>query len=276
MTDRPTSLENPPKQWDLFGERGVERSDIAPKNVEADPKTLDDQELIEQVPKAKLSNIHSLCTQIAERDLGDAVVPGLVALWNRFKGFGITSSLPEQRLALQTLGAIGTRAAQTEISKILVDPGLPDSLLPVALQAATTVALNLPQRQIIPWLEHEAPMVRALAFTLIQAANPPLKILETGLTDPDPSVRRAALVTAGNLGHQVAKADLLTEFRRNPTSQIIRALLAIADEEVIVITGGFALENQIHQALIVEELSALDDPKAAKIAKRIKKQMQQR
>jgi len=265
-----------PEQWDLFGERGTGRSDIAPKNVEGDPKTLDDQELIEQVPKAKLSNIHSLCTQIAERDLGDAAVPGLVALWNRFKGFGIISPLPEQRLALQTLGEIGTPDAQNEIRKILVDPGLPDSLLPVALQAATTVALNLPQRQIILWLEHEAPTVRALAFTLVQAANPPLNILETGLTDPDLSVRRAALVTTGNLGHHVARADLLAEFRRNPTSQIIRALLAIADEEIIVITGRFALENQAHQALIVEELSELDDPKAAKIAKRIKKQMQLR
>ena len=67
-----------------------------------DPKDL--QKLIEQYPR-----------QIApsERDLGDEAVPGLVALWNRFKGFGIISPLPEQRLALQTLGEIGTLAAQT-------------------------------------------------------------------------------------------------------------------------------------------------------------------
>jgi hypothetical protein len=276
MTGRPTSLENPPKQWDLFGERGVERSDIAAKNVEVDPITLEDQDLIEQVAKAKLSNVHALCTQIIERNLGDTAVPALVALWSRFQGFGIITPLPEQQLALQTLGAIGNHAAQAAISKILVAPDLPDNLLPLALQTATTVALRLPQRQVIPWLGHEAPIVRALAFTLIQAANPPLNILETGLTDPDPSVRRAALVTVGNLGHHVAKSGLLAEFGKNPTSQIVRALLAIADEEIIVIIGRYALENQAHQALIADELSTLDDPKATKNALRIKTQMQQR
>ena len=63
-------------------------STIAPSSAEVDPKDLDDQKLIEQIPKANLSNIHTLCTQIVERDLGDEAVPGLVALWNRFKGFG--------------------------------------------------------------------------------------------------------------------------------------------------------------------------------------------
>lgn len=116
-------------------------------------------------------------------------------------------------------------------------PDLPDSLLPVALQAATSVALNLPQRQIILWLEQEATIIRALAFTLIQAASPPLNFLETGITDPDASVRRAALVPAGNIGHHGARAGLLAQFGRNPRSQIIWALLAVVNEEIIVRTG---------------------------------------
>ena len=276
MTGRPASLQNPPEQWDLFGERGTGCSTIAPSSAEVDPKDLDDQKLIEQIPKANLSNIHTLCTQIVERDLGDEAVPGLVALWNRFKGFGIISPLPEQRLALQTLGEIGTLAAQTEIRKILAGPPLPDSLLPVALHAATTAKLNPPLRYITPWLEHEAPLVRALAFTLIQTANPSLNILETGLSDPEPSVRRAALITAGNMGLPVAKAGLLGELRKNPTSQILQALFAIADEEIIVITGRFALENTRFHDLIINELTELEDPKASKIVRRIKKHMKQR
>ena len=105
-------------------------------------------------------------------------VPGLVVLWSRFKGFGIISPLPEQRLALQTLGKIGTPDAQNEIRKILAAPGMPDSLLPVALQAAVTAKLSLPLRYITPWLEHKVPLVRMLAFSLIQTAIPPLYLLE--------------------------------------------------------------------------------------------------
>jgi hypothetical protein len=271
MTGRPNQSE----QWDLFGERGTGRSNIVPESVEVDPKALDDQELIEQLPKATLSNIHALCTQIVERDLGDGAVPGLVALWSRFKGFGTTSPLPEQRLALLTLGETGTPDAQNEIRKILAAPGMPDSLLPVALQAAVTAKLSLPLRYITPWLEHKVPLVRALAFSLIQTAIPPLYLLETGLSDPDPSVRRAALVTAGNLGHHIAKAGLLGEFRKSPSSQIIRALLAIADEEIIIKMGRFAMEKRNFQKIIVEELVALENPRASKIAHRIKKQMDQ-
>ncbi len=264
MTARPTP-RTPLRQGDLFEERGAWcGDDIAPQNDEANPETLDDQNLVEQVAKAKLSSVHVLCAQIIERDLGDAAVPGLVALWNRFKGFGITTPLPEQRLALQTLSAIGSDTAKAAIRKILVAPDLPDSLLPIALQTAATVALNLPQGQIRPWLEHDAPAVRALAFTLIQQTNPPQDILEAGFMDPDPSVRRAALIAAGSLGHRIARDGLLCEFRKNPTSQTIQALVAIADEEIVVEVGRYALANSAHKALIADELDTLEHFKAKK------------
>jgi len=276
VTKRSIAPPNVPEQWDLFGERGSEYGGTASEEPGIDPQALDDQELIELVPKANLSNIHALCSQITARNLKDAAVPGLVALWCRFKGFGIARALPEQRLALQTLGEIGTPVAKAAISKILAADDLPDSLLPIVLQAATTVTLSLPLGQITRWLEHDFPIVRALAFTLIQTANPPVHILETGLTDPDTSVRRAALVTTGNLGHHIAKPGLLAEFSKNPTGQIVRALLAIADEEIIVRVGRFAEENQSLQGFIVSELTSMDDLKATKIAQRIKNQMTQR
>lgn len=276
MTGKPASLQNPHQQWDLFGERGAECNYIAPKKGVVDPEALDDETLIEQLPKASLSNAHALCTQILARGLGERALPGLVALWTRFKGFGIIYPLPEQRLALQTLGVIGTSDAQNEIRKILVTPDLPDSLLPFALQAANTAKLSLPLRYITPWLEHDTSLVRALAFTLIQPRNPALDILEAGLSDPDASVRRAALITTGNLGHTIAKTGLFGEFRINPTSQIVRALLSVADEDIIVRIGRFALENHQFQELIIDELTELDDPKAAKVALNIQNHMKQR
>ena len=46
--------------------------------------------------------------------------------------------------------------------------------------------------------------------------------------------------------------------------------------EIIVITGRFALENTRFHDLIINELTELEDPKASKIVRRIKKHMKQR
>lgn len=267
-----------PEQGDLFEERGTwcgpdtPQQDMGDENLEG----LSDNDLVGKIAGATLSNVELLCAQIVDRGLGDVAVPELRALWNRFKGFGIKSPLPEQKLALETLAAIGSDAAKSAISKILAAPDLPDSLLPLALLAAARAGLNLPQAQVLPWLEHDAPTVRAQAFALVQSSNPPQSTLEIGFSDPDPSVRRAALISAGNLGHGSAKVGLIAEFRKNPTGQIIEALLSVADDDIIVEIGRYALENPAHQALIADELKALDTAKARKIAQRINDQMQQR
>ena len=275
---RSSASQAAPEQGDLFEERGTwcgpdtPQRDMGDENLEGLP----DNDIVGKIAGATLSNVELLCAQIVERGLGDVAVPELSALWNRFKGFGIKSPLPEQQLALETLAAIGSDAAKSAISKILAAPDLPDSLLPLALLAAARGGLNLPQAQVLPWLEHDAPTVRAQAFALIQSSNPQRSTLEIGFTDPDPSVRRAALISAGKLGHGSAKAGLLTEFRKNPTGQIIESLLSVADDDIIVEIGRYALENPTHQALIADELETLDTAKARKIAKRINDQMQLR
>lgn len=268
----------PPEQGDLFEERGTwcepapPQQDIGDENFD----DLSDKDLVEKTAKAKLSNVDLLCAKIVERGLGDIAVPGLVTLWNRFKGYGIATPLPEQLLALETLSVIGNGAAKNEISKILAAKDLPDSLLPFALQAAAKVGLNLPQKQVLPWLEHDAPTVRVHAFALLQSSNPQRSTIEIGFSDPDPAVRRAALTVAGNLGHVSARAGLLAEFRKNPTGQTIEALLSVADDDIIVEIGRYALANQKHQALITEGLEALDAAKAHVLAKRINAKIVQR
>jgi hypothetical protein len=274
----PTTSQASPEQGDLFEERGTWRETEVPQQDTGDEnlESLSDKDLVEKTAKATLSNVDLLCAQIVERGLGHIAVPGLVTLWNRFKGFGIAAPLPEQLLALETLSAIGDDATKKEISKILAAHDLPDSLLPFVLLAAAKVGLNLPQKQILPWLEHDAPIVRAQAFALIQSSNPQPSTLEIGFSDPDSSVRRAALTAAGNLGHVSARAGLLAEFRKNPTSQTIEALLSIADDDIIVEIGRYALANPPHQTLIADELEALDTSKAKMLAQRINDQIQQR
>ena len=85
---------------DLFEGRGTRCGTDAPQKDmgDKDLEGLSDKDLVGKIAKATLSNVELLCAQIVERGLGDMAVPGLVALWNRFKGFGIKSPLPEQQL----------------------------------------------------------------------------------------------------------------------------------------------------------------------------------
>jgi HEAT repeat protein len=262
-------LVNPPHQWSLFDNVGQTNCETKPPAIEFDPNKLTDQEIIEQIPKAKLSNIKLLCEQIEDRNLDDKAVPALLSLWNRYKGFGLVQPLLEQRLALQTLLAINTSDAKDTLYKIITEPNVPDSLLPTVLETAIGFKLKLTLRQIMPWLKHEMPIIRALAFSLMQYANPPLDVLEIGLSDPEASVRKSALITMGNLGHEDAREGLMAEFGKNPTGQTAKALFAVADDDVITRLGRYAIENQKLRKLIANELNYMDNPKATKIAKRI-------
>ena len=124
-----------PEQGDLFEERGnwqwpdTSQHDLGVENLEG----LSDKDLVEKTAKATLSNVDLLCAQIVERGLGDIAVPGLVALWNRFKGFGIATPLPEQKLALETLRAIGNEAAKKRNQQDPWRTGLARQLAPVCV-----------------------------------------------------------------------------------------------------------------------------------------------
>ena len=268
MTRVPKSPKDTPEQWDLFGSR--------PRNFAASPapereealESLDDPEIVALLPKANLSNVQGLCAQVIARDLGDRAVPALESLWRRFRGYGRTGALPEQRCALDTLARIGTPPARDRLTRIIGTPDLPDALLPLALHAAVTARLVLPLSHIVPWLDHRVPEVRALAFSLARAANPPENILETGLSDSDPFVRRAALITLGTLGHTRAKPGLLVELDRNPTGEIVRALATIADADILTRLGRCARRNAALKPFILEELADLDDPRADRIIRR--------
>ena len=103
-----------PEQGDLFEGRGTRcgtdapQKDMGDKNLEG----LSDKDLVGKIAKATLSNVDLLCAQIMERGLGDMAVPSLVALWNRFKGFGIKSP--------QDAAAIGAVADGVVVGSALV------------------------------------------------------------------------------------------------------------------------------------------------------------
>ncbi len=257
-------------QGDLFEKSIVVTGTHTPSVSNPEPDTLSGQEVLSLIPKASFSNVEKLCGEVLKRELGNSAVPALEALWNRFRGYGLSGALPEQKFSLKTLARIGTPESQAAITKIVEAPSLPDALLPLALRAAVEVKLALQIHRISPWLDHGITEVRALAYTLLQNTDPPVYILETGLSDPEPSVRMATRVTMGKLGHKKAKKGLLADLEENPTCQIVLALAAIADEDVITHLGRCALKNGSLKTLILDELLALEDPRAVKVVGQIK------
>ena len=229
------------------------------------PADLTDQKLLAMVSKANFSNVQVLCEQVLNRGLGDEAVQALESLWNRFRGYGGAGAMPEQRCALKTLAKISTPAAREALTKI-TRATQSQVLLPHVLQAAVMAKLALPLRQVETWLDHNLPEVRVCAYTLARRSNPPVYVLEKGLSDPYPSVRRAALITAGTLGHNFAKSGLLTELERNPTGLVVEALLEIMDEDILVCLGRNATQNDDLRPLILRVLKDSDDPRAKKIA----------
>ena len=226
---------------------------------------LTDQKLLTMVPKANLSNVQILCEQVLNRSLGDEAVQALETLWHRFRGYGKTDALPEQRCALETLAEISTPAAKESLTKI-ARATQSEGLLPLVLKAAVRAKLALPLRQVEKWQDHRLPEVRVRAYTLIRRSNPPVHVLETGLSDPYPAVRRAALITAGTLGHGFAKPGLLRELEKNPTGQVVEALLEIMDEDILVCLGRCATQHDELHLLILEGLKDSDNPRARKVA----------
>ncbi len=234
-----------------------------------DPKTPDDEDVIAWLPDSNLARAEALCEQVLSRGLADAAVPALEELWDRFRGFGINSPCREQLAVLGTLAKIETRRSRAAVRRISEERCLPAVLLPHALQAAVASRIRFSPRRIELWIKSEQPIVRAQAFTLAQWVAPPVWVLEEGRNDPDRSVRRAALITMGKLGHAAARPGLLALFASNPNADIVRALATIANDEVITRFGRCANEHEGLRPLILEELGAMDDPRATAIVNRM-------
>ena len=238
-----------------------------PKGEVIDFAELSDEEVIDGIPGASLSNATTLCADALKRRLGDRAVPAFTKLWDNYQGFGRTKPWPEQICALEALAKTGTRTAAAAIRKIITSRDIPPGLLHSVLDAAVSYDLSFSMQQVVAWLEHEKPLVRSLGYTLAKRSNPPARILQDGIEDSDPTVRRAALITAGMLGHQFAKEGLLYEMNLNPNSKIVSALAAIADENIVTQLGRCGERNANLRPVIVKELLDMDNPRAGKLAR---------
>ncbi|MCY3984180.1 MAG: hypothetical protein OXE85_09725 [Roseovarius sp.] len=265
-----------PRQLNLFENGPAIFTDVKPspdgQNEIRDmkPGSMTDEELIAAIPKSGPHNVREICDQILGRGLNDKAIPGLVQLWNRLTGYGITNPYIEQICSIETLGKIGSDNARDALSKIIANPALAGVVLSRALEAANDAGCRISLKRLERWLEHDSPRVRTVAYSMAERVSPQFTVLHAGIADADSNVRRAALIAAGNLGYEQAMDGLLSELRKVPTSRIVRALLEVADEETIISLGRFADQNEDYRVIIADDLIQREDPKFAKIGMRLK------
>ena len=260
----------PPEQFDLFSTRGTVVTDAAAAPRPLNPETLSDEDILDRLPMAGISDVRLLCSLAVRRRLGDRAVPALEVLWRRFKGFGRERPLTEQTAVIETLAGLGTEAAGQALARVVAAHDLPPPLLPAALSAALSASLKLPAHFLRPLLGHADPRIRELAARLSGFGQPDIGALDACLNDTQPAVRRAAAVVLGKFGYAGARAILLNELRRTPTGEIVEALSAIADDDIVVHLGRCAEAHPALAGQIAAELEEMETPLSLRVARRIR------
>ena len=258
-------------QLDLFDERprGAARRPPAPVAPVAPPADrLTDGELIAAVAQAGPSTVGPLCAEIVSRSL-ETAVPALESLWRRFAGFGVCTPLAEQLAVLATLARLGGEAARAGLRRIVLSQGLPASLLPAALRAAADAGLALPAAFVAPLLDHGDTDVREPAFELAPGAGVRADLLREGLRDRSASIRRSAAIAMGNRGLAEAGPVLIAELARDPSTAVIEALAAIADDDAVVHLGRCAERHPSLAGAVVVSLRHMESERAARLARRL-------
>ena len=155
------------------------------------PENMSDAALIAALPDALLADACALAAEAGRRRLGDAVT-ALVALCNRFVGFGVDCSVPEQVAALEALGAIGGPEASRSVSQMIVKGIVQGPNLAAAATAASRLRVVLPPDVALPLLRHANPSVRAAACACVRAGGDIVATLIELLADLNGEVATAA------------------------------------------------------------------------------------
>ena len=219
------------------------------------PENLSDAALIAALPDALLADACALAAEAGRRRLGDAVT-ALVALCNRFVGFGVDCSVPEQVAALEALGAIGGPEASRSVSQMIVKGIVQGPNLAAAATAASRLRVVLPPDVALPLLRHANPSVRAAACACVRAGGDIVATLIELLTDLNGEVATAAACALGEMGRVEARDPLKRYLIEKPSPRVIEALAGVADEEAIVLLARIGRRRS---ELANSVLSALDE-----------------
>ena len=247
------------RQPDLFAATGIAVASPAPHH-EPRPRLVpseleEDDALIAAIADVRPANCANLSAEIAGRRLIEAV-PALEALCRRFKGFGLHHAVPEQVAAVNTLAALGGCEARASLVRILCDDVVQGPGLAHAVRAAAALRARLPAERAMTLLRHAEPAVRIEACRCAPPHPSVIAILVDLLGDLRPAVARAAACTLGDFGRCEARPMLRQLLHEAPTAEIIAAVAAIADADLVVVLGRIA---RTRPDLIAPARAALED-----------------
>jgi hypothetical protein len=258
MTDR--------AQLDLFGDR-------APIDGRADgtgvqclaPESLSDAALIAALPDAGLADACALAAEAGKRRPSGAV-KALVALCQRFVGFGAERRVPEQAAALEALAAIGGPEASRAVVEMIVKGVVQGPTLVVAVTAASQLDAKFPSAFALRLLRNSDPALRASACDCVRAGAEIVAALIELLADRDLEVSTAAACALGRLGRVEARGPLKRCLNERPSPRVIEAMAGIADEEAVVFLARVGRARPELAVAILSALDEIDDGRASAAA----------
>jgi hypothetical protein len=258
------------RQLDLFDAAGLTIVPLRPAAVRPSLSVggFDDGDLIAAIPLASQEDCHALAGEVAHRGLGGAV-PALEALCRRFRGFGLTRTVPEQTAALQGLARLGGVEAAAAVARIIEGDVVQGPALTEALHAAAALHCRLPAECCLALLRHPDPTVRAAAAALTRAradcGDSVTAVLIDLLLDLNKTVARAAAIALGRAGRTEGRLVLARVLWDDPSAEVIEAAASVADEQMIVLLGRIARSRPDLIAAASAALEDIDDPRATKL-----------
>jgi HEAT repeat protein len=226
------------------------------------PENLSDAALIAELPNSTLADARALAAEAGRRGLGGAV-QALVALCNRFAGFGAACRVPEQNAALEVLGAIGGPEASQSIIQMIVKGIVQGPNLAAAVIAASRLGVKFDPDVALPLLRHADPSVRAAACACVRAGGVIVATLIELLADLNSGVATASACALGRMGRVEALGLLKRCLIEKPSRRVIEALAGVADEEAIVFLARLGRKRPDVAKSVLAALDEIDHPKAA-------------
>ena len=177
---------------------------------------------------------------------------------------------PNRRPAIETLAKLGTARAKQLLVDIVTARDLPPPLLPAALSAARSAALHLPANLRSPAAGPRGPADQGTGRKAV-------RVRAARYRGARSLPRRYAAGGAAGGGHRPrtvrrrpGQGILLSELQRTPTGEIVEALSAIADDDIVVHLGRCAKEHPALAGRIAMELEEMETPRSLRVARRIR------
>ena len=253
-------------QLDLFAGSG--RPADRPQVRERTPlawHTADDDTVIAAIAEADLIDAPAVIAEAGSRRLARAI-PVLEAVCWCFSGFGVEQMVPEQSAAFDAMAAIGGSEAAQAVARLIAQRAVQGPTLKVAAAAAARLDASLPADTVMQLLRHDDPDIRTNACRCARRWPATIPLLIDLLDDLRSQVGIAAACALGRLGRAEARPVLLRLLQDHPSSEIVDAIVAVADEDCVVLLGRIARLAPDQAGAMLDALDAIDHPLARTVA----------